>query len=61
MEIYLDTITQLSSDPPLDLKTLFFHGEFLNLGFETSTIGRLFGVRFNVGGETFLIWNIIGS
>lgn len=55
MESYLDTITRLNSDPQLDLKTLVIHGQFRNLGIEASTIVCPFGVRFTVGGETFLI------
>jgi hypothetical protein len=56
MEIYPDTITRLNSDPRLDLKIPVIHGQFHNLGIEASIIiVRLFGVRFTVGGETFLI------
>ena len=45
-EIYLDTVTQLNSDPRLDLKTPVFYGQFHNLGLEASIIVRLFGVGF---------------
>ena len=56
MEIYLDAITQSNSDPRLDLKIPVIQGQFHNLGIEASSIiVRLLGVRFTVGGETFLI------